>query len=99
MIRKHPTAILNDAADIIDRDGWVQGELSIPGQGRCTLDAIAASGDGFGDPAVYLAVAALNGYLGSIRLAAWNDAPGRTHAEVVSALRGAAREARDAARA
>lgn len=99
--------VLGLAADRIERDGWYQGSYyegyesgTNPGvalrchpQPCCVLGAISAEST----EGCWLADQALLDFVGgSISLDRWNDAPERTQAEVVAALRGAAEQERGA---
>lgn len=90
--------ILDRAADHIDRVGWHQGslydnsELAFPSCPVCALGAINVALHG--EPTFPLDGAdphdvadAVLDTLGIEGLADWNDAPGRTQAEVTAALR------------
>ncbi len=85
---ERPADVLNGAADIIERDGWCQGPPQ-PGLGPvCAGVAIMRS-----TRSVSLQVAAqqkLQSVTHCWSPSRWNDEPGRTKAEVVSALRTAA---------
>ena len=85
--------LLNDAADLIECDGWCQFNLHRGAQ-SCAIGAmwrVANPGPDF-----HVAVERLTIYLGlsksPIALPDWNNAPERTQAEVVAAFRGCARE-------
>lgn len=83
---------LNRAADLIERDGWVQRQFYDRGR-RCLDGAIMAA---LASPAFWrerrsareLVEEAMGGDLYE-----FNDTPGRTQAEVVAALRAAAERA------
>jgi hypothetical protein len=94
--------VLNAAADLIERDGWVQGRYQGPCGEHCMTDALIAAcqvKEEKGEEAsawwrLYgRAADALETGLGTRALPGWNDAPGRTQAEVVAALRAAAERA------
>lgn len=80
-------SILLEAANIIERYGWHQGDFGSKGLGFCALGAIKeASKDGTGmSTAMFRASRYVGGYIDS-----WNDHVWRTKEEVVAALRGAA---------
>jgi hypothetical protein len=87
--------VLNVAADLIERDGWCQGYFTDPLGRRCVDGAICATSTML--PTTHwtdraAARSALLLWLGE-RHIDWNDAPGRTQAEVVAALRAAAERA------
>lgn len=98
--------VLNRAADLIERDGWCQGSDRLK-DGICVGKAIELSaealralwGEDFDARPAFVALELAAG----IRVDAdhrsfggyvlWNDAPGRTKAEVVAVLRSAAERA------
>jgi len=101
--------VLDRAADRIERDGWWQGayydgriasrpvsiELREHPRPCCVMGALIAEAP---TRRVTLAEWALKRFLKMpVTLAAWNDAPERSQAEVVAALRGAAAQERGAA--
>lgn len=78
-------AVFTAAADLLERDGWCQGEYE-DGEGRrCAAGAISCvtTGD---DDAYALARGALRAATNG-RIAIWNDDPARTKAEVIGLLR------------
>lgn len=101
--------ILTAAADLIERPGgWTQGVFARDANGCnagwrqenaecfCVSGALSRVG---GHPEFNLAWQAFNSWTmrrGFPHLAKWNDAPERTQAEVVAALRAAAKKARTA---
>ena len=93
--------VLNGAADLILEDGWCQGQYRNGAGGRCLTRALADALDlplnGLAiwrnNPLYLGAEAALRNVTGRYLLTAWNDAPRRTQAEVVAALRAAAEQA------
>ena len=92
--------VLNGAADLLLEDGWVQGDYRGPNGEHCMVDAIGAairtSAPGrppWFSPKYAEATLAVRVVVGSSLLAAWQDQPGRTQAEVVAALRAAAEQA------
>lgn len=101
-------AILDEAADIIERNGHCKGfyyettvDLAPAECPVCPLGAIGLAmgatnpktDRAFGSPAEV----ALERYLDVATVADWNDDPDRTVDEVIAALRGAARAEREAA--
>ena len=88
--------VLNGAADLIERDGWIQGE---PRGADGRLCMVRALGDVIGGATPWrsdlydAATAALQETTGVFLVSAWNDQSGRTKAEVVAALRAAAERA------
>lgn len=101
-------AILDEAANVIEWNGWTQGfyydaSVDLP-PAECPVCPIGAIGlamgatnpktdRAFGSPAEI----ALERYLGIAAVIDWNDDPDRTAAEVIAALRGAARAERERA--
>ena len=88
--------VLNGAADLIERDGWVQHDNRGPNGERCMVDAICAVIPGpqpWKSRLYELATVAVEEVTGSYLLSGWNDRRGRTKAEVVAALRAAAERA------
>ena len=99
--------VLNRAADLIEPEGaWMQDNYTRNLQSFCPLGAIAhVAGVGCTHASQHPASFALSRYLdpsdpspGRV-VARWNDAPERTQAEVVAALRQAAADAMLAQRA
>lgn len=89
--------VLEKAADLIERDGWCQGGDGRDGKCRCMMVAIADASDSAPPPRLSLwqrTRDAIWGYLGVTSGAKWNDAPERTAAEVIAALRSAAAKLR-----
>lgn len=80
--------LLNDAADLIEEEGWIQGEEHNSG-GYCAIGALKRiSGSEWPHitKAHIVAVGALSSRVAS-PIVDWNDAPGRTKEEVVNTLR------------
>lgn len=86
------SATLYRAADLIAQSGlWKQGPAPILGpMPHCTLTAISSAATNALDRTA--SVDAVYDYLGVLSVTAWNDAPDRTAAEVVSMLRTVAAE-------
>lgn len=98
-----PREVLLKAAELVER-GWCQGTGAKNGAGRevsttgraavcwCAEGALGRAAHGCEDHDFYAAKNALLRALPSLVLSIpeWNDAPGRTQAEVVAALRAAA---------
>jgi hypothetical protein len=82
--------VLNGAADLIERDGWCQSRYLLETGERCADGAIAVAGNGHHGGVRSVARLALRSAIGGESVVIWNDAPGRTKAEVVAALRAAA---------
>lgn len=82
--------MLLDAADCIEKHGWVQGQIGHPQVGFCLSGAIIEVSH---DRDMQKAADAVKAHLrcppsdhfGPV--VKWNDAPGRTKEEVVAALR------------
>jgi hypothetical protein len=96
-------AVLLGAAKLIEENGWCQGTLNEFADDHecfCLVGAISRSVGRLANGSVLIleyAVAAVCRHIGlelgdtfSRSASAWNDAPERTQAEVVAALRGAA---------
>jgi len=89
--------VLDDAADLLEREGWIQGAATAP-EGYCVEGAIeAVTGQSVAlvsprDDASD-AESALRRIVGR-RAYQWNDAPGRTKPEVLDAFRAAAKQER-----
>lgn len=86
--------VLAAAADLLEKPGaWTQGAW-INGDCMCAEAAIgmAAGITYFPNVSVCEPALAFAGFVGDF-IPVWNDAPGRTQAEVVDALRQAARQA------
>jgi hypothetical protein len=86
--------VLLDAADYIERHGWIQRTYKTNAGKVCATGAIVLSsprGPDFPVPVIINATARLKKYLGVDHIPVWNDTPGRTKDEIVAALRGAAR--------
>lgn len=86
--------VLERAADLIEPEGaWIQGVFqSEDGCSHCLHSAVMEQADDF--LKMKAATQAL-GFNYSEEVWVWNDAPGRTQAEVVAKLREAARSARE----
>ncbi len=96
-------ADLRAAADVLERDGWLQGDYGTRHGPKCLAGAVnhVVNGGGSVDDLggaceledraadAVQSVAALLGQ-GYADITRWNDAPGRTAAEVIAALRAAA---------
>jgi hypothetical protein len=87
--------ILNDAADLIDANGWCQGEYRSLGGCYCASGAIEAAA-----PRTFIGYETNSRYAGSYafmtteiketNVATWNDHKDRTVDQVTTALRNAA---------
>jgi len=101
--------ILTAAADLIEPEGrWTTGAFARTVKGRvigsseapatcwCAVGAVYRSAYPHGSYRVYRALELLSDTVGCYHIGGWNDAPERTQAEVVAALRAAAEKARTA---
>jgi hypothetical protein len=80
--------ILTDAADLIDSDGWCQGEVRSADGCYCLTGALHTANAPHKDWAIYdSARAAIQAETGKTWIANWNDADGRTQVEVTTMLR------------
>lgn len=92
--------VLRKAAQIIERDGWVQGEATDEHDGHCLIGALDAAIGEIGPTrgsvfcAVYNGMRSLGLYAGIVE---FNDAPGRKVEEVTALLRAAAVHAEESA--
>ncbi len=94
--------LLDDAADLIERDGWAQGWLRDPDGRLCPGGAIVVA-DVAGSqilacrsPLVQAGLSAARDTIGGA-LTGWNDAEGRTEQQVLDMLRTTAKRQRIAA--
>jgi arginine/ornithine N-succinyltransferase beta subunit len=87
---------LRAAADVLERDGWTQRNYVDRGGCRCMIGALAAATREdlrtWNTVRVDAGRKAMRDFLHQ-NLASWNDAEGRTAAEVTAALREAANTA------
>lgn len=87
-----PADVLDAAADLLESDGWIQGEEQTE-HGRCVVGALVGS---VGEEASLRTFCAAHDLLavrvGPVPL--WNDEPERTADEVIETLRKVAAEAR-----
>jgi len=99
--------VLDEAANIIERNGWTQGDYHRPDGSKsprdCPVDTTGALNLALGadTPSHDIrpdspAEVALMRYLGIEYVPGWNDEEGRTVEEVIAALRGAAAAERGA---
>lgn len=92
-VTKTPAMVLREAAAIIERDGWCQGDYR-DGKKRCAVGAIADARPPDWPDRLFDAVdSAIEAVVGTAILPDWNDAPGRTKDEVIAALLSAANQA------
>jgi hypothetical protein len=83
--------ILTDAADLIDADGWCQGEVRSPDGCYCLTGALHAANAPHKDWAIYdSARAAIQAETGKTWISGWNDDILRTQVEVTDMLRAVA---------
>ena len=85
-------AVLNRAADILERDGWIQGAMYNRNGCRCALGALNSASTELdcGSEPVWDACFLLSADLG-YDLPSWNDEDGRTVDEVTTLLRNTAK--------
>jgi len=90
--RSRVARALTDAAEVLQRDGWDPRRFSV----IAAIDQAAGYTPGSNDPAAeettLQAWDALATYLGEQPVEVWERDPARTQAEVVAAVRGAARQ-------
>ena len=79
-------AVLDAAADLLERDGWCQDTFFDYKGRRCIRRAIGDCGPT--RSLRYQAANIVRERVDSMFLTEWNDAKGRTAAEVIAALRG-----------
>jgi hypothetical protein len=84
---------LRAAANVLRRDGWTQGGLSLDGR-RCVVEALFRATPGVGRALV--AADFLRSTVVHKRIARWNDEPGRTADEVFAAIEAAVAAAEQA---
>jgi hypothetical protein len=83
--------VLLRAADLLEEFGWRQESYGSKEEGRmCAMGAIYEAAIDFKMDVAYEAETCLARHVGWSHVASWNDAPERTKAEVVAALRLAA---------
>lgn len=88
MAAADPRDVCARAADLVER-GWMQGDYWNAHGTRCCL--VGALDEAAKDDRVFDEACRLVRTIIGSELDAWNDTPGRTQAEVVAALRQAAR--------
>jgi hypothetical protein len=85
--------VLAAAADLLERDGWCQGHLHDDAGRRCIRGAISAAAFDLapegGRRAFRVAASSSVRQIIGMPLVEWNDAQGRTAADVIAALRDA----------
>lgn len=95
MTKITPAEVLRRAADLIEQEGWVQGEFGGPGVGYCALGAIRVQYDDVPSSPCTTAIEILNASLPP-RFKGWaprwNDYPQRRASSVVRHLRKVARD-------
>lgn len=90
--------VFTKAADVLEAFGWIQGTFGNIESGFCALGAIGRAEDELGrigtdlEP-LHAAIRHASGGQATPSIVVWNDAPGRTQAEVVTALREAGQRA------
>jgi hypothetical protein len=86
-------AVLDRAADLIEERGWIQGRCKDE-TGICALHAIDLATPDDDDDEMYWHTSEAVWQRVGWNITGWNDAPGRTAAEVIAALRAAAESER-----
>jgi hypothetical protein len=93
--KRQAAKLLRAAANILETKGWYQGSFGNEEKGFCLLGSINVVDTGEAtwstSPDANLAKEAIRVVSGQRFLSRWNDSPGRTKSEVVSAMRKAAR--------
>ncbi len=89
---KQVADVLNGAADLLERDGWCQKRGRIGPKRDVATAVVDAAVESW--RAANQAFPWLREVIGQDGVTIWQDAPGRTQAEVVAALRAAAERAR-----
>jgi hypothetical protein len=89
-LRMTPSQILSAAADLIEREGWIQNP-DREGPPYCAMTAVWRANTSGLLPVFWDCGEALRTVLGTNSVSVWNDAPERTKAEVLAALRAAAK--------
>jgi len=79
-------SIINDAHNLIERDGWVQGKLRTK-KGYCIVGAIVAAASGEDIELRWRAVEYVAMACGSQFVSIWNDCQDRTKREVLKVLK------------
>lgn len=82
-------AVLLRAAHLIEANGWTAADGDVPGA-LCIDGAIGRASRELNVMGKRDAIQAVRQFTGAAVLFKWNDAPGRTKSDVLSALRGAA---------
>lgn len=85
--------VLNKAADLIERDGFVQRMPVHPVSGARCMNRATYEAARFNFGLYWSARAEVCAVVGATTPSYWNDIPGRTQAEVIAALRAAAERA------
>lgn len=86
-----PAEILEGAADLIERDGWCQGHAMNDAGEMCLMQALVFTASGMCE---FHKLRRILGHAIDEPIVEWNDRPGRTKEEVITALREAAKMAR-----
>ncbi|SRR5258708_3522115 len=89
--------VLLDAADLIERRGLAKGAFVRNGEALCVMGAVLMARYGYlalgrDDPDERAACDIFRKHINVSDITDWNDVPSRTKAEVVGALRGAAKQ-------
>jgi hypothetical protein len=89
--------VLDDAADRLEREGWIQGDL-VTGDGFCALGALLQANTAKDRLDARDALGRVLGIAPALTpgtwLTGWNDDPSRTKQQVLDAFRAAAKQER-----
>lgn len=84
-VERNARNILISAAQILCRDGWIQGEYRKGNEGYDLMRAVRVAGGGR-QTETALAFIKLTDLIGTWRIPEWNDDPLRTFSEVIGVL-------------
>ncbi len=104
-LRDEVADIVESAADLLERAGWIQDEDHIQGMGYCMVGALrqcltehyTRCEDQYPAPIWENVIGEVRAHMGTgtpAQIAAWNDEYGRTKQEVLDKLRSIAKEIR-----
>jgi hypothetical protein len=82
--------ILREAADLIERDGWVQGVYHSEDGRHCAAGALSRALADVDDPVAYETYSLLLDEIGWVGVPMWNDTVATSGQQVVDTLRRAA---------
>jgi hypothetical protein len=93
---KAPSEVLEDAADLLETNGWIQGSFGTNGEAHCALGAVyeAASYRGSYVRSVTALTDVVHERFGFRSIPHWNDQAKTTKQEVVDTMRYAAKQER-----